>query len=216
MGDFNINLLHCNTDKDTSDYKDTLYSHSFYPTIHSRARITPTSKTLIDNVFYNNASNNIISGNIATSISDHLTQFLLVPRQLTGVQQHKVKEKRSFCNFDSKAFEKDIENIDWNRTLQIPSGNPNLSFQLFLSKIDNLLDKHCPLKKPSKRKLRTKSKPWITPALSNSIKIKNKLYKQFCKTTNPESRKQLHESFKNYRNFTATLTRISKEKSSEH
>ena len=212
MGDFNINLLNCNTDKDTSDYIDTLYSHSFYPTINSPTRITPTSKTLIDNIFYNNASNNIISGNIATSISDHLTQFLLVPRQLTGVQQHKVKEKRSFCNFDSKAFEKDVENIDWNRTLQIPSGNPNLSFQLFLSKIDNLLDKHCPLKKPSKRKLRTKSKPWITPALSNSIKIKNKLYKQFCKTTNPESRKQLHESFKNYRNLTITLTRISKEK----
>ena len=48
--------------------------------------------------------------------------------------------------------------------------------------------------------------------MSNSIKIKNKLYKQFCKATNPESRKQLHESFKNYRNLTITLTRISKEK----
>ena len=42
--------------------------------------------------------------------------------------------------------------------------------------------------------------------------MNNKLYKQFCKTTNPESRKQLHESFKNYRNLTITLTRISKEK----
>ena len=88
---------------------------------------------------YNNASNNIISGNIATSISDNLTQFLLVPGQLTGVQRHKAKEKTSFHNFDPKVFEKDIENIDWNRTLQIPFGNPNLSFQLFLSKIDNLL-----------------------------------------------------------------------------
>ena len=45
-----------------------------------------------------------------------------------------------------------------------------------------------------------------------SIKVKNKLYKQFCKTTNQESRKQLHESFKNYRSLTVTLTRISKEK----
>ena len=131
-----------------------------------------TSKTLIDNIFYNDASNNTISGNIATSIFNHLIQFLLVPGQLTGIQPHKAKENRSFRNFDPKDFEKDIENIDWNRTIQIPSRNPNLSFQLFLSKIDNLLDKHCPLKKPSKRKLRTKSKP----VLSNSIKIKNKLY----------------------------------------
>ena len=42
--------------------------------------------------------------------------------------------------------------------------------------------------------------------------IKNKFYKQFWNTTNPESRKQLHEYFKNYRNLTVTLTRISKEK----
>ena len=122
MGDFNINLLNCNRDKDNSDYIDTLYFHSFYPAINSPTRIMPTSKTLI---FYNNASNNITSGNIATSISDHLTLFLLVPGQLTGLQ------KESFHNFDPKAFEKHIENTDWNRTPQIPSGNPNLPFQLF-------------------------------------------------------------------------------------
>ena len=93
MGDFNINLLNCNTDKDSSDYVDTPYSHSFYSTINSLTRITPTTKTLIDNIFYNNAS------------------------QLTGVQPHKAKEKRSFHNFDPKAFEKDLENIDWKKIL---------------------------------------------------------------------------------------------------
>ena len=197
MGDFNIKLLNCNTDKDTSDYIDTFDSYSFYPTINSPTRITPISKTLIDNIFYNDASNNIISGNTATSISDHLTQFLLVPGQLTGINRTRQMKKRSFHNFDPKAFEKDTVNIDRNRTFQITSGNPNPSFQLFLSKIDNLIDKHYPLKKPPKTKIRTKSKPWITPALTNSITISDKPYKQFCKTTNPESRKQLHESFKN-------------------
>ena len=119
MGDFNINL-NCNTDKDTSDYIDTRCSHLFYPIINFPTRITPILKTRIDNIFYNNASNNIISGNIATSVSDHLTQFLLVLGQLTGVQPHKVKETRSFHNFDPMAFEKDIENTDWNRSLQFP------------------------------------------------------------------------------------------------
>ena len=72
--------------------------------------------------------------------------------------------------------------------------------------------KHYPLKKPPKRKLRTKSKLWITPALPNSIKLKIKLYKQFCKTTNPERRKYLlNESFRKYRNIIITLTRIFKE-----
>ena len=51
MGDFNINLLNCNTDKDSSDYIDALYSHSFYRTINSPTPVTPTTKTLIDNIF---------------------------------------------------------------------------------------------------------------------------------------------------------------------
>ena len=77
--------------------------------------------------------------------------------QLTGIEPHKSK-KRSSHNSDPKTFEKDIENIEWNRTLQIPSGDPTLSFQIFLSKIDNFLDKHCTFKKRFKRNLRTKSK----------------------------------------------------------
>ena len=64
MGEFNINL-NCNIDKSTSDYVDTLYSHAFFPTINSPTRITANSKTLIDNIFYNDVTKNI-SGNITT------------------------------------------------------------------------------------------------------------------------------------------------------
>ena len=46
MGDFNINL-NCNTDKDTSDYIDTFYSHSFYPTVNSPTRIAPNAFTVL-------------------------------------------------------------------------------------------------------------------------------------------------------------------------
>ena len=74
----------------------------------------------MDNKFYNNASDNIVSGYIASSISDHVTQFLLTPGHLTGAQPHKVKQRRSFHSYDPKASEKDIENIDWNRIFQIP------------------------------------------------------------------------------------------------
>ena len=53
MGDFNINLLNHDSDKDTRDFVDTMYASSFYPTINIPTRITASSKTLIDNVFYN-------------------------------------------------------------------------------------------------------------------------------------------------------------------
>ena len=65
----------------TSDYVDTLHSHAFFPTINSPTQINANSKTLIDSIFYNDVTKNIISANISTSISDHLTQFLLISNQ---------------------------------------------------------------------------------------------------------------------------------------
>ena len=52
MGNFNINILNCDSDEDTSDFIDTMYASSLYPTINTPTRTTPTSKTLIDNTSY--------------------------------------------------------------------------------------------------------------------------------------------------------------------
>ena len=42
-----------------------------------------------------------------------------------------------------------------------------------------ILDKHAPLKKLRKYKLKFKTKPWITIALQKSISIKSKLFSDF-------------------------------------
>ena len=86
-----------------------------------------------------------------------------------------------------------------------------MSFNPFLNIVDRLIDKHGPEKPIPKTNLQTKSKPWITPTLSNSIKIKNRVYKQFCTASDPIKKKKLHEWFKNYRSLTIILTRVCKE-----
>ena len=60
MGDFSINILNCDSDKDTADFVDTIYVPLLYPTINTLTRITATSKTLIDKRFYNDNNNNSI------------------------------------------------------------------------------------------------------------------------------------------------------------
>ena len=50
--------------------------------------------------------------------------------------------------------------------------NPDLSFKAFLDIVDKLIDKYCLKKRIPKTKRQTKSKPWMTPSLSSSIKIK--------------------------------------------
>ena len=86
-----------------------------------------------------------------------------------------------------------------------------MSFNPFLNIVDRLIDKHGPEKPKPKTNLQTKSKPWITPTPSNSIKIKNRVYKQFCTASDPIKKKKLHEWFKNYRSLTIILTRVCKE-----
>ena len=72
MGDFNINLLHYESNDSVADFIDAMCTHGFLPCISGPSYLTTLSKTLIDNIFYSGISNNIQSGNILTNISNHL------------------------------------------------------------------------------------------------------------------------------------------------
>ena len=51
MGDFNINLLNYDPHMETHDYVNTIFSNSLIPQITKPSRITPTTATLIDNIY---------------------------------------------------------------------------------------------------------------------------------------------------------------------
>ena len=57
MDDFNINLLNYDHHMETHDYVDTIFSNSLIPQITKPTRITPTTPTLIFNIY----SNDILS-----------------------------------------------------------------------------------------------------------------------------------------------------------
>ena len=71
LGDFNIDLMHYNEHKPTNEFLDSLASNSYLPYIIQPSRHTSHSKTLIDNIFSNVISKDIISGNITATIADH-------------------------------------------------------------------------------------------------------------------------------------------------
>ena len=76
LGDFNIDLLHYETDYQTRNFLDKMYANSLACKITIPTRLTTNSKTLID-VFDTNTDENSIAGNLTSPISDHLTQFLI-------------------------------------------------------------------------------------------------------------------------------------------
>ena len=63
LGDFNIDLLKCDIIPSNSSFLDILCSHSILPSILLPTRLTPNSKTLIDNIFISSSKYELTAGN---------------------------------------------------------------------------------------------------------------------------------------------------------
>ena len=75
----------------------------------------------------------------------------------------------------------DLRKINWDNYLKIYKNDPDLSFELFLRKINFLYNKHSPLV-TSKRKIkRNPSKPWLTSGIIKSITVKTSYTNNFGK-----------------------------------
>ena len=149
------------------------------------------------------------AGNILTSISDHLTQYLLVINQPELSLNNSKKETLKIRKFNKKCFLEESRNIDWDNYLKTYKKDTDLSFELSLRKIKFIYNKNSPFSTPKRKIKRDTSKPWMTSGIFKSINVKNKLYKQFCQASNSTRGNILQ--FKNYRNQVVTLSRLCKE-----
>ena len=84
MGDFNIDILKYDTNKDSGEFLDKMYTKFLLPYITSPSRVTPRSQTLIDNFFSNIIEEGSNSANLTTKISDHFVQFMLFKSKKTN------------------------------------------------------------------------------------------------------------------------------------
>ena len=74
LGDFNVDLLKYEHHKATNKFLDSLSSNMVLPYIIQPTRITSHSKSIIYNIFFNYISQEIISGNLTSTI---FSQMLL-------------------------------------------------------------------------------------------------------------------------------------------
>ena len=204
MGDFNLDLPKIQSHKETDDFLNILGPSFFQPQILQPTRITDHSATLIDNIFFNSLEHFTISGNIVYDLTDHLTNFLIF-NKFASLPCNVKLYKRDYSTLDQQALISEIQSIEWQDVFASDS-NPTSMFSSFYSKVSGVIDRHIPIKQLSRRELKLKSKPWITPALRKSIHVKNNLYKKFIKTKSI----YYHTRFKLYRNKLNHLLKISK------
>ena len=121
-----------------------------------------------------------------------------------------LKPKRDFRNFNDDQFLHEYSLIDWEKILESTPDNINNTLDAFLNALNNLIDKHAPLKKPSKNEKNRKHSPWISNDIIKSLKKRDKLYKEFIICPDPDKKVRLQNEYKAYRNTIVTLCRLSK------
>ena len=187
-------------------------SYNLLPYITLPTRITDRSQTLIDNIFSNSTSTNIISGNLTTSVSDHLPQFFIYPDfNKTFVPRKHNIHRRMTKNYEKVSFYNDFINTDWNNIVNVTNEITNDSFNSFFLNFNKLLDKHLPLKKMSNKNFKRRFKPWITKGILKSLKKRSDLHSRYLRAKNLCNEQLLFQRFKMYRNMLVTLIRNSKQ-----
>ena len=173
MGDFNIDLLKCDSKEYINYFYNSMSSHFFSPFILQPTR--PISKTLIDNIFFNTLEYKSTSGNLTIQLADHLFQLIIVEGFFKELPIPKKNIFRcNFKNFNEREFQEALDNICWN---DISSNN-------FYDQINYLLDEFAPYKKLSKKLIKLETKPWVNIMIQQQMHKRDKLLHDYFKESN--------------------------------
>ena len=170
LGDFNFNLL--NETSTAKQWLDTTDNLNLKQLVQTPARVTDTSRTLIDHAF-TNASENIINVTVPEfSISDHFPVCLTrkITKDFDKGPVHRLISYRDKKSFNESAFVSDLKNQPWS-VIDI-FDNTNDALDYFLDIFNTVLSNHAPKKK--KRVKRSKQPNWMNNDISNAIKTRDR------------------------------------------
>ena len=192
-GDFNVDLLKINEINNYQLYYNLICSFGFLPLIIQPTRVVDNqTPSLIDHIFTNNLSDEIISGNIYLTLPEHFCQFASVKSENIEIKKIKMYS-RNYSKFSSKDFHDGVAIQNWNYELD----NPTDLFNDFFWRLECCVERHAPITKLNYREIKLKVKPWITPKLSKMIKIKNKMFERKKRQPLNDYVKFLYNIFRN-------------------
>ena len=137
-------------------------------------------------------SDDIISGNIYLTLSEHFSQFASVQRSKVDTVKLDIFD-RDFSKFSSIDFYDDVSIQTWNYS----STDSSVLMSDFIWRLDGCTNRHAPLKKLNAKDIKLKSKPWITQEISKMIKIRDKLFTRKKRQPNNENVKVHYNIFRN-------------------
>ena len=191
LGDFNIDLIKHENDKNAQDLVDTTTSHGFIQTISRPTRITDHSATLIDHIYTNQIHNIYSTGIITHDISDHLaTQISIALYENLNNNSATDTETSAFHIFNAdnlQTFQELIRDETWTEVYE--QVNTQDKYNKFLDIYNKHYTTAFPVRnsRPKRKNERKNTKPWILPWLEDACARKNKLYHEFVRNPSTEN-----------------------------
>ena len=168
---------------------------------HNLQGLLTNQRTLIYKNFFNSFEFTTLSGTITRSISDHLIQFVILEDFITPKLLPKTNlYKRNFDNFDNNKLKEHLRKIDWINEIWKNGNDINEIFETFYKTLNEIVDRHAPLAKVTKKERTLQSKPWINKEIKHFMWKRDKLFRKFCAYKNETQKKLIHEEFKKSRN----------------
>ena len=132
LSDYNVDLSKYEQHSPASEFLDSVASSMFLPYVIQPTRVTSNSKTIIDNIFPNIISTDILAGNLRATISDHLLQFLIAPEIFRNSPSNKSNYfERDWSNFNQENVILDYFSVDWKNVINLQRHDVNHSLQNF-------------------------------------------------------------------------------------
>ena len=174
--DQNFDYIKFETQKHTSDLLKTFFSASMIPTITKPTRVTPTSATLIDNIYIKNVHSQIYSGILCEDISDHLPIFCFVGGKPKPKNNRSLNFKcRPMSSSSFQLISADIKDTDWKF---LDNLSVQESFDAFYDTLNKIVDTYAPEKNVSIKPKFIIREDWMSKGLLTSSLQCTKLYKQ--------------------------------------
>ena len=195
--DQNFDYLKINRHTNTNVLLDSFLSAGFIPTINIPTRIVHTSSTLIDNIYVNSKFHHLCNNStvLVTDISDHFPVLLSYNNSLTqpANKQPLIIKTRKMNDDKINKINDSLMHTNWNI---LDTDNIQLTFQTFINKINEMINKHAPEREIKIRNKDIIINPWITHGL---LKCSRKLDSLFRLQKNKPDGHHSTVKYKNYK-----------------
>ena len=203
VGDFNICYKKYYTDNTSEKFFDNLLESALYPVIITESRLTEESAgSLIDQIFLNykfiHSKNKYITGNVDVNITDHRMQYLLFEFENKRIiKNHDRPYIRIFSQKNKETFCRTLEELSFDNSIDTSENNLSITFEKFITEINEVYYKSFPLTKVSRRKM--KNQPWFDSNCTKLFNKKTKLFKKYCADKSDSNKKKYTDCKKRYK-----------------